>query len=64
MHAGGDGAARMRKRRNPPICRKIVVRLPDLEHAKTMLLKSLGGFSGTSMISKSQPAFVSRPRCA
>jgi hypothetical protein len=31
----------MRKKNRKPICRKIVLRLPDLDHAKNAVLNSL-----------------------
>jgi hypothetical protein len=34
-------AARMRKKNRKPIRRKIVLRLPDLDHAKNAVLNSL-----------------------
>jgi integrase len=34
-------AARMRKRKTMPICRKVVLSLPDLDHAKLSVLNSL-----------------------
>ena len=34
-------APRMRKRKTRPICRKVVLRLPDLDHAKASVLKCL-----------------------
>jgi site-specific recombinase XerD len=40
-HACGVEAARMRKKNRKPIFRKIVLRLPDLDHAKNAVLNSL-----------------------
>jgi hypothetical protein len=40
-HASGVEAARMRKKNKKPLHRKIVLRLPDLDHAKNSVLNSL-----------------------
>src|SRR6266567_598766 len=40
-HASGEGAACMRRKNKNPIGRKIVLRLPDLDHAKSAVLCSL-----------------------
>jgi hypothetical protein len=34
-------AAWMRKKNRKPVCRKIILRLPDLDHTKTAVLNSL-----------------------
>ena len=41
VHASGVEAARMRKKNRKPSRCKIVLRLPDLDHAKTSVLNSL-----------------------
>ena len=41
VHVSGVEAACMRKKNRKPHCRKIVLRLPDLEHTKTAVLNSL-----------------------
>jgi hypothetical protein len=41
MHASGMEAARMRKKNKKPLRRKIVLRLPDLDHSKNVVLNSL-----------------------
>src|SRR5580698_690142 len=40
-HASGMEAARMRKKNKKPLRRKIALRLPDLDHAKSSVLNSL-----------------------
>ena len=40
-HASGVEAARMRKKNKKSLLRKIVLRLPDLNHAKNTVLSSL-----------------------
>ena len=39
-HASGVEAARMRKKNRKPLRRKMVLRLPDLDHAKNSVLNS------------------------
>jgi hypothetical protein len=41
VHGSGLEAAHMRKRNRRPPCRKIVLKLPDLDHAKSAVLNSL-----------------------
>ncbi len=41
MHVSDVEAAHMRKRNKKPPCRKIVLKLPDLDHAKSAVLNSL-----------------------
>jgi hypothetical protein len=41
VHDSGMEAAHMRKRNRRPPCRKIVLKLPDLDHAKSAVLNSL-----------------------
>jgi integrase len=41
VHASGVEAAHMRKRHRRPPCRKIVLKLPDLDQAKSAVLNSL-----------------------
>jgi len=65
QHASGVEAARLRKKNKKPLHRKIVLRLPDLDHAKNAVLNSLsspnqGGTTG-SLWSNSSPGTV--PSC-
>ena len=41
VHASGVEAAHMHKKNRRPPCRKIVLKLPDLDHAKSAVLNSL-----------------------
>ena len=41
VHVSGMEAAHMRKKNRKPSCRKIVLKLPDLDHAKSAVLNSL-----------------------
>jgi len=41
VHVSGVEAAHMRKRNKNPPYRKIVLKLPDLDHAKSAVLNSL-----------------------
>jgi hypothetical protein len=40
-------AAHVRKKNKKPLCCKIVLRLPDLVHAKNAVLNSLGSLDAT-----------------
>jgi hypothetical protein len=44
-HASGVEAARMRKKNKQPLRRKVVLRLPDLDHAKSAVLNTLSPLS-------------------
>jgi hypothetical protein len=41
VHLSGVEAANMRKKSKKPLSRKIVLRLPDLDHTKSAVLSSL-----------------------
>src|ERR1700743_1961120 len=41
VHVSGMEAAHMSKKNRRPVCRKIVLKLPDLDHAKSAVLNSL-----------------------
>ena len=44
MHDSGLEAAHMRKKNRRPTCRKIILKLPDLDQAKSAVLNSLRSF--------------------
>src|ERR1700751_4936341 len=68
VHASGVEAAYMRKRNRKEPCRKIVLRLPDLDHAKSSVLNSLSSPSSRRNYKFAMEQFItwycSEPRLA
>jgi hypothetical protein len=66
VHASGVEAAHMRKNNRRPPCRKIVLKLPDLDHAKSAVLNSLSSLirEETTSLRWSNPItwYCSEPR--
>ena len=59
MHVSGMEAALMHKRNKRPACRKIVLKLPDLDHAKSAVFNSLSSPHSTRNYKFAMKQFIS-----
>jgi hypothetical protein len=60
VHGSGMEVAHMHKRNKRPPCRKIVLKLPDLDHAKSAVLNSLSSPHSRRNYKFAMEQFISR----